>query len=822
MAVDVVAHRAAQLHRARAPFFQWGIVEVGERIGVEDLVAEDRRFRRIDRHGLHRSGLDLAQNGDEPVEIHRLVQTVRERLAHEHVIGNADRPGEVLGTGGLIGEDRRHQIVGAHADQLRRHSAPTAEAQNRERPRRIPAPARGEHRRRKQGLGERLLGAGRTNELEDGVERKRVLIGQRKHDAVIGRGRLQLEVERAAELFAQRQSPRAVDARAERRVQDQLHPAALVEEALRDQRPVRRHDAEDLLAGAHVRHGLFGAGGIERALFLQPRDRRFVGALVDRDANRADLARQLDRAPSPFSVPKRDRGRRAVRIFDAHDARLDAPDLPRVRAQQEDIAGHAFDGKILVERTDHVPLRLDDDVEVRSVGDSAAAGDRGQPRAAPRPELAVDAIVVQEGSAASARGRDAVGEHRDDRVEIAAIERAIGERPAHEREERFDLPFVLRARGDDLLREDIERRFRDLERVERTAANPAHERRTLDQFVARRDVEDSFGQRAYPVAGAPDALQRHRDRSRRAELHHKVDRADVDAELERGGCDDRSQLPIAQTLLHVEAKFSRQAAVMRHHEAFPETLVEREGDAFAHPPGADEDQRRAMRADLLGDAIVDLAPHLFARDRTELVAGNFDAQLHLAAVSDVDRRRPIAQKSGDVFERPHRRREPDALRLLRPVLLDQVIEACERQRQMRAALVGRHGVDFVDDHRLHAGEERARLFRGQQDEERLRRRHQHVRGLAQHALALRRRRIPGAYGRANRRHSDAALDRQGRQRAERLLEVLADVVGQGLQGRNVDDERLLGQRSGDRPADEIVEAEREGRERLARAGRRRD
>ena len=62
--------------------------------------------------------------------------------------------------------------------------------------------------------------------------------GQRQHDVVLGRRRLKLEVELAAEALAQRQTPGAIDAAAERRMNDELHPARFVEEALKhDRRP---------------------------------------------------------------------------------------------------------------------------------------------------------------------------------------------------------------------------------------------------------------------------------------------------------------------------------------------------------------------------------------------------------------------------------------------------------------------------------------------------------------------------------------------------------------------------------------------------------
>ena len=70
---------------------------------------------------------------------------------------------------------------------------------------------------------------------------------EREEHALVGGGGLQLEVEGAAEALAEREPEGAVRARAEGRVEDELHPAGLVEEALRDEglaasaaRPARR------------------------------------------------------------------------------------------------------------------------------------------------------------------------------------------------------------------------------------------------------------------------------------------------------------------------------------------------------------------------------------------------------------------------------------------------------------------------------------------------------------------------------------------------------------------------------------------------------
>ena len=116
--------------------------------------------------------------------------------------------------------------------------------------------------------------------------------GERQHDVVLGRRRLQLEVELAAEALAQRQPPGAVDAAAIGRVDHQLHAAGLVEEAFEHDRVLRRQAAERRMAGAQVLDELLG-----RRLGRRPprrrasRSTRFpVGSSVRRSADRGRAA----------------------------------------------------------------------------------------------------------------------------------------------------------------------------------------------------------------------------------------------------------------------------------------------------------------------------------------------------------------------------------------------------------------------------------------------------------------------------------------------------------------------------------------------------
>ncbi len=247
-----IVESAPQLHGARAPLLERGVVEKRVGVGVHDLVGERRRRHALFHHAADVAALDAVENPLQSLEIHRLVETVRNGLVHQRMVRNPDGPFEVLGAGRLIGKHRREKVVGAHPLNRRRHFLPAAEPWNGERAAEVPAPARGEHRRREEGLGEhRLRGMG-LHESRHDLERKRVLLAQGNDDSVVGRGRLELEVEGAAEPLPEREPPGPVDARAERRVDHELHPAGLVEEALDDDGLERRHSAERALSRLDV------------------------------------------------------------------------------------------------------------------------------------------------------------------------------------------------------------------------------------------------------------------------------------------------------------------------------------------------------------------------------------------------------------------------------------------------------------------------------------------------------------------------------------------------------------------------------------------
>ena len=195
-----------------------------------------------------------------------------------------------------------------------------------------------------------------VDELEDRLERERVLRPEREEHALVGRGGLQLEVERPAEALAEREPERAVRARAERRVDDELHPAGLVEEALGDEGVLRRERAERGAPRREVLDELARAGLGERALLREPgaSPRRGRRGAASSSSRRADTSADSARAPARrLGVPERDS--RAARRGRPRRGRCPLS-TRRIRqevvAEQEDVAGEALDREVLVHLAD--------------------------------------------------------------------------------------------------------------------------------------------------------------------------------------------------------------------------------------------------------------------------------------------------------------------------------------------------------------------------------------------------------------------------------------------------------------------------------------
>jgi hypothetical protein len=186
------------------------------------------------------------------------------------------------------------------------------------------------------------------------------------------------------------------------------------------------------------------------------------------------------------------------------------------------------------------------------------------------------------------------------------------------------------------------------------------------------------------VARAPDALQAGGDRLRRLDLEHEVDRAHVDAELERRGRDQAREVARLQHLLDDQPLLARERPVVGAGDVgglavLPGQLVQTEREALGGAAGVDEDDRRAVLLHELEQLGVDRRPDRSAGGRAVAVQlvqvsalvgllhvldRHLDLQVERLAQAGVDDRAVAAradQEAADLLERALRGRQPDAL-----------------------------------------------------------------------------------------------------------------------------------------------------------------
>ena len=69
-----------RLHGMAPTLLERGIVQEGVRLGVQDLVREERRLRRVARDQPQLAPVDPAEHGAKPFEVHRLLEAIAHGL----------------------------------------------------------------------------------------------------------------------------------------------------------------------------------------------------------------------------------------------------------------------------------------------------------------------------------------------------------------------------------------------------------------------------------------------------------------------------------------------------------------------------------------------------------------------------------------------------------------------------------------------------------------------------------------------------------------------------------------------------------------------
>ena len=320
--------------------------------------------------------------------------------------------------------------------------------------------------------------------------------------------------------------------------------------------------------------------------------------------------------------------------------------------------------------------------------------------------------------------------------------------------------------------------------------------------VLRED--DAGGRLVHAVTGAPDALHAARDRGRRLDLDHEIDRSHVDAELERAGRHQRPEPPGLQIVLDAKPLLACDRPVMRVRQLFTRQIVQRVRDALREPAAVDEDERRAVLAHELEEPRVDRRPDARApigprgRPAAELerlaeachvLDRHLDGELErlsMAGIDDAHRARAVGleptEESSDLVQRALRRGESDALE----APTREALEPFQREREMRAALGRDDGVDLVDDDALDVAECLAR-GRREHEVERLGRGDEDVGRRLAEARPLPGGRVAGADRDARRADRQTKPFSSVRDTRDRRAQIALDVDGERLERRHIQD-----------------------------------
>ncbi len=386
-------------------------------------------------------------------------------------------------------------------------------------------------------------------ELEDRPVRFLFALRQAQHDAVVAGDRLGVHAGLLGDPPAGGQRPRGVDALAKRGVQNHAPIPQLVGEAFQHER---------LLVGQD-------AGGF--LLFLEVLQQVAAGALVQAFIQRAccfstkrtySLA-QLVGAAQPVAVPERQPAGVARRRGDLHLVAGDVLDAPAGGAEGEHVADAGFVDHLLVELADaprssapFLIARDQEDAEHAAVRDGAGVGHRHPLRAGPRLEHRAlkDGARAQLGEVGRRVDADDQVDHR---VEHLAREVPVRPGAAHGVVPLVHVQIFHRDRGHGLLGQHVERAARGVQLFDETVAHAGHRHRRLHEVSAVLRVEGALRDRADGVASTAHALQAGGHRGRRFHLDDQVDRAHVDAQLQRGGGDHRAQRALLEHSLGLGA-----------------------------------------------------------------------------------------------------------------------------------------------------------------------------------------------------------------------------------------------------------------------------
>ena len=293
-----------------------------------------------------------------------------------------------------------------------------------------------------------------------------------------------------------------------------------------------------------------------------------------------------------------------------------------------------------------------------------------------------------------------------------------------------------------------------------------------------------------------DTLKPRGHRFRRFQLVDHIDRADVDAELQRSRRHQGVETPRLQVVFHLQADFLGHRPVMRaDFRLAVAQLGQTQRRSLGLVAAVGEDQGRLVATNVLEQQLVRARPQ--GRVARLQKVGQRSTYLHVQVLahSGVDDLAgtlapcpgPTGEEGGDLLQRTQCCRAPHPLQSP----LEARLQALQTHREVHPPLVVAQSVHLIDDHRADRRKVRRHTFARQQDVERLRGGDENVGRAPDHLRPFVLGRVAGADGDANLRQ--VPLSRSLANARQRLEQVLVNVVPQRLQRTDIQDLYPLGQ-----------------------------
>ena len=533
---------------------EWGIALVDE---VRDVVEEERRRERRWRPRIHgndanRARTDPGEELDERGHVEDVLKAFAVRLEHDREC--------------LVACRHREQVARALALLPQRGALARAASRQEQCARRVLAEVRREECRRWRAEIRLTRPATAHAELalhevgdtvgigKQEVDRRRLIgPGEADHDPVVGPEDVGLVVGALAHYRADRHRPGRVHLRAEMTEDAHAPVAHVVEIALDNDRLVVGHRARRGFLISEVLKKISGSALGQRVLGLQLGHRVVGRQRTHAPRERADRAPELEWSTGVLAVPERHSPRHAGCGRDEDAVGRDLFDAPARCAEEEYVTLFRLEHHLLVELANS-PLSFfgagEEDAIEAAVGNRAAVADRDDLRPFARAHHTGGPVPHH----ARAQLRElirwvAARQHVEDALECAPRQLRERRRAADHALDVVDLPVVHRRHRDHLLRHDVERVARVAKRLDRPGLHALDDRGAREEVAAVLRDDHAGRGLVDAVAGAADALHPARDRRRRLDLDHKVDRAHVDPELEGARGHERGQPPRLEVVL---------------------------------------------------------------------------------------------------------------------------------------------------------------------------------------------------------------------------------------------------------------------------------